>query len=143
LSLAEEARRRSRAPALGKDRRETDEAFEEASRLPRRFARRSLQAGPLPLLKVATTRCVVRLAIFCTALSSVEERAFCLQSTAWGHTIRALVGVTTRAKKATPKKYSPYEYQIISQSNSMATHRVDGRTHLLSCCGISCDSFQR
>ena len=50
ISLAEEARRRSRPPAPGEDRRQADQADQEASRLYRRARRRPLQARPLPVL---------------------------------------------------------------------------------------------
>ena len=54
LHAAEEAGRGSRAPAPGEDRREADDALEEAGRLPRRAGRRPVQGRPLPLLVTAS-----------------------------------------------------------------------------------------
>ena len=48
--LPQETRRRSRAPASAKDRREADEADRETSRVSRRAGRRSVQVRALPLL---------------------------------------------------------------------------------------------
>ena len=50
LYAAEEAGRRSRAAAPGKDRREADDADQEAGRLSRRAGGGSVQAGSLPVL---------------------------------------------------------------------------------------------
>ena len=50
LSLAEEARRRSRPSASGENRRQADQADPQASRLHRRARRGSVQARPLPVL---------------------------------------------------------------------------------------------
>ena len=50
LCLVEEARRRSCAPAPGKNRRQTHQAHESAGRLPRRAGRRPVQVRALPLL---------------------------------------------------------------------------------------------
>ncbi len=57
LSPAEEARRRSRPPAPGENRREADQADPEAGRLYRRARRRALQARPLPVL--ASVKCAL------------------------------------------------------------------------------------
>jgi hypothetical protein len=50
---AQEAGRRSGPAAPGKDRREAHQAHEEAGRLPRRAGGRPVQAGSLPLLRIA------------------------------------------------------------------------------------------
>ena len=51
LSPAQETGRGSRPPAPGKNRREADQAHEEAGRLPWRAGGRPLQAGALPVLR--------------------------------------------------------------------------------------------
>jgi adenosylhomocysteinase len=50
LRFAEETRRRSRAAALGQNRRETDQAHERTSRLSRCASRRPVQVRPLSVL---------------------------------------------------------------------------------------------
>ena len=56
LPPAEEARRGSRAPAPGEDRREADHADRGAGRVPRRVGGRPVQAGALPLLSATRGR---------------------------------------------------------------------------------------
>ena len=50
LHPSQEAGRRGRAPAPREDRRQADDTFAEAGRIPRRLAGRSLQARALPVL---------------------------------------------------------------------------------------------
>ena len=68
LHPAEEARRGSRAPAPGEDRREADHADHRTGRVPRRVGRRPVQAGALPLL-------IGRVTVMRRALGARRRRA--------------------------------------------------------------------
>src|SRR5205085_10790378 len=59
LRVAEEARRRSRTPASGKNRREADEIVARTSGLSRHPGRGTVQVRALPLLMVGTVLCAV------------------------------------------------------------------------------------